>query len=122
MKKKTKLVINNHIKSYGQVDMDSHKVEVNVKKHKGDKKQLADTIKHELLHIKHPAMKEKDVYKKTGTISRKEQDALLAKLRTKKLNYKSGAIKRKLHIHKGEKTEPGTFISRLHKVALEGAV
>ena len=113
-KKKPKFVINNKIKGYGQMDTKTNLIEINKKKHKGDRRELADTIKHEWLHVKHPKMHEKMVYKKTGEISRAEQDKLIAKLRMKKLNYKSGAIKRKLKIHAGEKTEPGTFISKMN--------
>ncbi len=113
-KKKAKFVINNRMKAYGQTDTKTNVVEINKKKHKGDKRQLADTIKHELLHVKHPKMKEKTVYQKTKSeLSQPEQDKLIAKLRMKKLNYKVGATKRKLKAGRVE-FKPGELITKMN--------
>ena len=111
-KKKAKIVINNHLKGdFGAMNPKTNKVEINIKAHKGDKAELASTIKHELMHVKHPKMTEKTVYKKTAKtkIPEGEQHKLLAKLRHKKLNYKMGAMKRKYKLGRGSQ-EPGTFI------------
>ena len=109
-KKKAKFIINNKLKSYGEMNTKTNVVEINKKKHKGDKAELADTIKHELLHVKHPKMREKTVYKKTGHISHLEQSKLVAKLRMKKINYRLGATKRKLGVK--HKVEPGELITK----------
>lgn len=114
-KKKSKLSVNNKLKgALGQMDPNTNRIEINVKKHKGDKKELASTIKHEMLHVKHPKMTEKEVYKKSRKtkISPQEQTKLIAKLRNKKINYKVGAIKRKLKFKRDERSEPGSLISK----------
>lgn len=41
------------------------KIYINRKAHKGDKAELASTVKHEMLHAKNPNMKEKTVYKRS---------------------------------------------------------
>jgi len=112
-KKKKRIVVDNHLKgSFGETEITTGKptvIKINVKKHKGDRAELADTIKHELMHAKHPKMHEKTVYKKMRVpMSQTEQDAMVAKLRHKTLNMKVGAIKRKLKIH--HKTQPGELI------------
>ena len=109
------MVVNNKLRGrYGQIDMKTKKIEINVKAHKGDKAELASTIKHERLHLKHPKMTEKDVYKKSRKtkLSFGEQQKLISKLRMKKLNYKTGSIKRKLKIDKKYKTIPGSLINK----------
>lgn len=94
------------------------KIKINIKDHykkgKLDKSELASTVKHELMHVKHPKMTEKQVYKKTAKtkIPLHEQSKLLAKLRRKKLNYKVGSLKRKLKMKRSDKIEPGTLINR----------
>jgi len=116
-KKKVKIKINNHIKAYGQTDTKTNLVEINVKKHKGDKKQLADTVKHEIYHTKHPKATEKTVYKMTGKLpnmTKEEETKWLAKLRAKKINYKGGVMKRKLHL-KGE-TKAGDMITKMNEI------
>lgn len=122
VKKKIKIKINNKMRAYGSYDEKTRTLEVNKKKHKGDKKELADTVKHELLHVKHPKMTEKMTYKKTKAAVKKmsvaEQDALVAKLRHKKLNYKTGAIKRKYKIKASDKVEPGSLITKLNESKL----
>lgn len=115
-KKKLKIGVDNKLKgAYGETTIEKGKptiVRINVKKHKGDKAELADTIKHELMHAQHPKMHEKTVYKRVPkVISPKEQDNLISKLRMKKLNNKMGAVKRKLKIG-AVKTQPGDLISR----------
>ena len=115
-KKKGKIEVDNKIKgSYGETILKKGKpavVKINVKKHKGNRAELADTIKHELYHVKHPNTKEKAVQKAMPKeISREEQDRLISKLRTKKLNYKTGAFKRKLHIPRTQSTKPGDLIN-----------
>jgi len=113
-KKKSKLRVNNKLKgAFGQMDTKTNKIEINVKAHKGDKQELASTIKHELMHVKHPKMTEKQVYKKTAKtkISPQEQSQLIAKLRMKSLNYKMGAAKRRFKLGKVD-TKPGELINK----------
>lgn len=114
-KTKPKIVINNKIKAFGQTDTKIGRIEINRKKHKGDRSQLADTIKHELYHVKHPKAHEKTVYKKTpaiGSMSKSEEDNLISKLRNKSLNYKVGIAKKKLKL-KGD-LKPGDLISKMN--------
>ena len=117
LKKRTPVVIDNKLKgSFGETHMVGGKpvaVKINVKKHKGNKAELADTIKHELMHVKHPKMTEKAVYKKVRQekMSPAEQNKLISKLRTKKMNYKEGAVKRKMKLG-AVKTAPGELISK----------
>lgn len=119
--RKAKLSINNKLKgAFGQMDPDTNKVQINLKKHykkgKLDKAELASTIKHELLHVKHPKMTEKDVYKKSAKtkIPPKEQYQLLAQLRRKKLDQETTTLKRKFKMDPNEKVEPGTFITKMN--------
>lgn len=121
-KKKLKIVKNNKLKgalgaaTFKKGNIPTGKIEINVKKHKGDLKELASTIKHEMLHVKHPKMTEKEVYKKSKktAISPMEQSKLLAKLKMKSLNYKGGAIKRKFKMGNG-KTKTGAFITKMNE-------
>lgn len=94
------------------------KVEINLKHHHAGPKQVASTIKHELLHVKNPKMTEKTVYKRSQKrhISDSEARRLIAKLRTKKLNYKAGTIKRKLKIKASDKVEPGSLIKKANEI------
>ena len=113
---KYKIKINNKMKAFGQTDINTGVVEINKKKHKKDKKQLADTIKHELYHVKHPKATEKETYKNTGKLENmplSEQNSLIAKLRHKKMNYKTGALKRKLKM-KGE-VKTGDMITKMNE-------
>ena len=134
-RKKVKIIINNRLKgSLGAsefvgkgrpTDMKATgRIHINIKAHKGDKANLASTIKHELMHVKHPKMTEKEVYKRTAKtkISEKEQSKLLQHLRNKKLNYKTGALKRKFKMNKNEKVEPGTFINKARGLAVKGLI
>ncbi len=112
-RKKVSLRVNNKIKEYGNEQ--GGKIEINVRKHRGDKAELADTIRHEMLHAKHPKASEKSIQKKTkvdmSKMSYPEKEALTKKLRHKALNYKVGAIKRKLKMKPGN-VEPGTYINQ----------
>lgn len=116
-RKKYKIVVNNKLKgSYGAMNPKTNKIEINLKAHKGDARELASTVKHELLHVNHPKMTEKQVYKKSAKtkLSYAEEQKMLAKLRNRKLNYKTGAIKRKLSITKGESVKPGDLIAKMN--------
>ena len=132
---KPRIIVKKLKGAYGETTLQKGKraiVKINVKKHKGDKKELANTIKHELMHVKHPNMSEKEVYKKTGkAMSQQEQDKLIAKLRGKKIHYKEGALKRKFGVDKKYKTQPGDYITKMNaqkaasprsKVAIMGMV
>ncbi len=125
-KRKPKMGVNNKLKgSYGETIISKGKppvIKINVKKHKGDRKELADTIQHELMHAKHPKMHEKTVYKKTGkNISHAEQERLISKLRNKRMNNKLGAVKRKLKLGRA-KTKPGELITKARQVGMAGLV
>lgn len=115
------------MKAFGRMDTKTNVIEINRKKHKGDKRELADTIKHELMHIKHPKASEKQVQKMAGNVSQAEKDKLVAKIRMKKLNYKTGAIKRKLKMNPTDNFEPGSLIRKSNElskrdVAIRGLV
>lgn len=119
-KRKAKISVDNKLKgSYGETTIQKGKrpiVKINVKKHKGNKAELADTIKHEMYHAKHPKATEKTTYKAMPkVISPAEQNRLIAKLRSKKTNYKVGAAKRKLGISRRQKTEPGSLIRAMNE-------
>ncbi len=120
-KKKAKMVVNNNMKAFGQMDPKTNVVEVNLKKHKGDKTELANTIHHELLHDKHPDMSERDVKNKadreTNQMSQVEKERLVAKVRNKKMHYKQGAMKRKFKMGRSD-TKPGDFIRKANEAGL----
>lgn len=127
-KKKPKVGVDNKMKgSYGETIIKKGQppvIKINVKKHKGNRAELADTIKHELMHAKHPKMHEKTVYKKTGKIGYAEQERLISRLRTKTLNYKKGAAKRKFKMGRVS-TQPGDLISKANdarRTAIMGMV
>ena len=112
----------------GDSDTRTGIIRINKKAHKKDKRELASTIKHELLHVKHPKMTEKNVYKKSAKtkISVGEQHKLLAKLKTKARNYKIGAAKRKFKLGRAD-FQPGTLINKINtqkaeKAAIMGAI
>lgn len=82
--KKRRIKVNNKLNAFGQEDDQTGTIEINKKKHKGDKQELADTILHEITHAKHPKMKEKNVYKSTpkkGKIPKRKVKQLLKKLK-----------------------------------------
>lgn len=115
MKKKLEIGVSNKLKgSYGETIITKGKptvIKVNVKKHKGDRAELADTIQHELRHARHPKMSEKAVQKSMPkVISPSEQAKLIARLKGKKINYTKGAAKRKLGIDRHQKLAPGDLI------------
>src|ERR1700749_1003791 len=125
-RKKVPIILNRKKKSkfYGETDFDKNgknpKVTVYLKSHikkgKLDRAELASTVKHELKHADHPNMTEKKIYKETAKtkLSYADQQAMLSKLRMKKLNYKGGAIKRKFKMKPG-KVEPGEYIKRMNE-------
>lgn len=127
---KAKITVNNRLKgTLGDMDPKTNRIRINVRAHKGDRAELASTIKHELMHVRRPKLTEKQVYKRTAKtrISPAEQSRLIAKLRHKRLNYKIGAVKRKLKINRSDKMEPGSLISRAtpltkRQVALRGLI
>lgn len=112
---KYKIVANNKLKgALGAMNPRTNKIEINVKAHKGDKRELASTIKHEMLHVKHPNMTEKQVYKKSAKtkLSPAEQSKMVAKLRMKRINYRGGAIKRKFKMD-SKSTKPGDMFNKM---------
>jgi len=119
---KPKLSINNKLKgALGSSEYKGKKptgrIQINVKKHKGDLRELASTIKHEIMHVKKPKATEKEVYKATAKmkINPAEQSKLLSKLRHKTLNYKAGAIKRKFKMGKN-KVGTGGLIEKANEI------
>lgn len=127
--KKHKIKVNNKLKDrggvlLGEADVEKKKIQINVKAHKGNLASLASTVKHELMHVKHPKMTEKEVYKRTAQtkISQPEQVKLLAKLPIRALNYKVGMVKRMLKMGKGD-FAPGALIekAKAQKVAQNNA-
>jgi len=132
-KRKARVSVDNRLKgSYGETIIRKGKppiIKINVAKHKGDRAELADTIKHEMYHAKHPNATEKETYKAMPKqIGPAEQAKLIAKIRMKKIHYKKGAVKRKLKISRHEKLEPGDLITRAkamspsERTAIMGAV
>lgn len=112
VKKKAKISINNKMKgNLGQMDTKTNKIEINVKAHKGDKAELASTVKHELLHVKHPKMTEKEVYKASAKtkIDPDERRALLARLRGARITKTANALRKK---YKVEGSEPGAIYQK----------
>lgn len=83
-RKKLKIKVDNKIRAFGEEDDKTGQIKINVRKHKGDKAELADTIKHELIHLRSPKMHEKTVYKKTkGEMRSKEIKKFLKLLKNK---------------------------------------
>lgn len=132
-KNKTKpmIVANNKMKGYAS--QQGKKIEVNVKKHHGNKTELANSIKHELLHLKHPKAKEKTIQKKakiaTENMSHSDKMKLIAKIRMKKIHRQEGVLKKKFKMAPGE-VGPGAYISKINeakslskrKIAIDGMV
>ena len=127
-RKKKGIFVNNKLREFGNEE--NGRIEINIRKHKGDKAELADTLKHELLHRRHEKAHEKTIYKKTrlamDKMSYAEKEAMVKKIRMKKLNYKSGAIKRKLKINRHDKVAPGDMIKKANlskrNLAIRGMV
>lgn len=70
-----RIVVDNKLRAYGETDLNKGLIRINKKRHfnpkykmtnptgGGPKKDLASTIHHELLHVKHPDATEKSVRK-----------------------------------------------------------
>lgn len=114
-RKRYKIKVDNKIRSYGWMNPNTDEIRINVESHKGDMAELASTIKHEMMHVTHPKMTEKEVNKRTAKtkIPEVEQYKLISKLRTKARNYKVGALKRKYKLGQSD-TKPGEFINRIN--------
>jgi len=114
LKRKKNIVVDNHIKSFGEEE--GGKIKINVSKHKGDKKELADTVFHESYHAKHPKATEKVTYKVTRkamkNMPESEQDKLVS--RVKGVHYREGALKRKFKMGRVHH-KAGDFITRMNE-------
>lgn len=115
-----------HFKQGGNILKDRakpHKVEIDVKAHKGDKLELASTIKHELMHVKHPKMTEKQVYKATskGTINPVEQKQLLSLLKNRQ-EYKPGSLISKMNENKRSNIKSNNNNLSKQEIAIRGLV
>jgi len=112
-KKRPIITVDNKIHSFGEEQ--GGKIKINVKKHHGSIGQLADTLTHELYHVKHPAATEKETYKKTRQAMKKmslsEERALANKVKRKSIHYSQGALKRKFKMGRG-KVEPGVMYKK----------
>ncbi len=89
MNRRYKIQIKNGLKDskgalMGDSDIVTGKIRINKNhnKHKKDSSELASTVKHEIMHVNHPRMTEKEVYKKSAKtkITQGEKRKLLAKL------------------------------------------
>ena len=95
--KKPKIIIDNKLRgAYAESDLDKGTIRINKKRHKekgyqrinptknGDE-NMTSTLKHELLHFKHPGMSERNIRKLEKkdwkTMSSKEKKKLQAKLK-----------------------------------------
>jgi len=113
---KIKMKVNNKMRgALGRMDPKTNKIEINVKAHGKDKANLASTIKHELLHVKHPKMTEREVYKKSAKtkIDPYEQSKLLSKLRNKSIENKVTEFKKGFKM-KGE-VQAGDLITKMNE-------
>lgn len=99
------------MRSLGRMDTETNVIEVNKKAHKGDMKELASTVLHETLHVKHPKMTEKEVYKASAKtkIDPDERRALLARLRGARITKTANALRKK---YKVEGSEPGAIYQK----------
>jgi hypothetical protein len=72
LKKYYKLRVDNRMHSFGETDLGKQTIRINKKKSKkqGGKGEVLDTIVHEVAHVKHPKMKEKNVRKHTASLIR----------------------------------------------------
>lgn len=113
-KRKKKIVVDNHMKAFGEEE--GGKIKINVRKHKGDKEELADTVYHESYHARHPKATEKVTYKVTRramkTMPLSEKEKLVAKVKSN--HYKSGALKRKFKMGRVHH-KAGDFITRMNE-------
>lgn len=113
----TKYRIHNKSRDFGSYDESKDLILINKKRNKkAGKGELLDSIVHESLHAKHKKMSERDVRRKTAkmiaNMSPNEKAKYYAKLKTKALNYKTGALKRKYKMDASVETPPGTFITK----------
>jgi hypothetical protein len=60
-----KLKVNNKIKGYGDSEKATNTIRINLKKHKGDKKEIKDTLQHEANHLLNWKASEKKIRDKT---------------------------------------------------------
>lgn len=120
LKTKPVIVVNNKMKGYAS--QQGRKIEVNVKRHNGDKTELANSVKHELLHLKHPKAKEKTIQKKakvaTENMSYADKAKLIAKIRMQKIHRKEGVLKKKFKMAPGE-VEPGAYVNKMNEANSE---
>lgn len=104
----------------GNTDPKTKRISINVKaKPHKDKRELASTIKHELMHVTHPKLTEKQVYKRTRKtkISPQEQSELLKKLHRHKLNSRVGGLKSRLKMKREDEVVPGALINRAKELS-----
>ena len=67
-----KIKVDNKMRgAYGDMNSDKKLIRIHKKRHKGNKKNLANTIIHEKMHVDHPKMWEKTVAHKTSKIIKK---------------------------------------------------
>lgn len=118
--------VNNKGKWLGRVDLKTGLIEINKKRHKGNRREMLDTIVHEKLHLRHKNMKEKNIKrlttKKIENMSYDEKQKHLAKVRMGKINKRVGDIKRmiKYKVEPKETQEPQKLT--LRDVAIRGLV
>lgn len=110
---KVKLKVNNRIRAYGE--QEGKTITINLRKHKNDTSEIADTLTHEMYHVKHPKATEKKTYKVTRTAMKEmtyaEKEKLAAKVRNKKIHYSEGALKRKFKMGRGS-VAPGEYFNK----------
>jgi hypothetical protein len=118
--KKKKIVVDNHIRAFGEEE--GGKIKINVRRHKGDKEELADTVYHESYHARHPKATEKATYKKTAKamkeMSYSEKVKLADSIHRKSIHYRQGSLKRKLKLGRG-KVVPGTFYKKYNELKFQ---
>lgn len=118
--KKYKVVLNNHLRgSFGAMNPKTNLIEINKKAHHGDKKELASTIAHEIMHVKHPNATEKQVYKKTAKtkLNPDEQRRMLEKLKGARREKGVKRMKRKLKINPNADVNPGDLYNRSKEIS-----
>lgn len=70
---------NNRLNAFGEIDYDKQLIQVNKKKNK-ESGELLDTLVHELMHAKHPKMKEKAVRSQAASKIKKMSSGEKAKI------------------------------------------
>ena len=113
-RKNLKVKINNRIKAFGEEQ--NGVITLNLAKHKGNAKELADTVFHESYHAKHPAATEKKTYQVTKKAMKvmplSEKEKLAAKVKTN--HYAQGALKRKFKMGRVH-LKTGDLITRMNE-------